>query len=283
MELEWNRLYCGDNMPILEEMVRQKLSFNLILTDPPYSIGKDFGNNTDSLELQEFLNGVEKRLALMDNLLSNNGSIVWFCTHRYVGHIQMLMYQFFKYRRLMIWHYKNGMSRQVKEPVTEYDPFLWFSKTDRFVYNLDDVRVPYKTTRVKNPVYKKDKDGNKRAWLPNPKGAKRGDVWEYPTLAGKRYEDERTGHPTQKPQEFMIDLIKSFCPKNADGKYEGRVLDPYIGSGTTAVCCEHINKMGDHKIRWMGIEMERQWIDEGNRRIEEERDRVVIDVDLFGA
>jgi site-specific DNA-methyltransferase (adenine-specific) len=153
--------------------------------------------------------------------------------------------------------------------VTEYEPFLWYSiDNDDWVYNGDDIRVPYRSERVKNPVYKTNKNGEKVAWNPDPRGAKRGDVWEYPALTGKVYEDERTDHPTQKPESLIIDLIKGFCPKNPEGKYEGRVLDIYAGSGTTLVACERLNAMGHH-IEWVGCELEQRWVDEGNRRIAE--------------
>jgi site-specific DNA-methyltransferase (adenine-specific) len=133
-------------------------------------------------------------------------------------------------QRQMIWYYRNGMSRQTLTPVTEYEPFLWFTwSEDFYTYNGDDVRVPYKSDRVKTPVYKKNKSGEVKAWNPDPRGAKRGDVWEYPTLAGKLYENERTEHPSQKPEALITDLIKAFCPKNAEGKYDGVVMDIYAG------------------------------------------------------
>jgi DNA modification methylase len=179
----------------------------------------------------------------------------------------------------MIWHYKNGLSRQNKEPVTEYDPFLWFSKSNQFTYNAELVRVPYKTERVNNPIYKKNKAGIKIAWNPNPNGAKRGDIWEYPTLSGKNYENERTDHPTQKPEALILDLIKAFCPLNKDGRLDGFVLDPYMGSGTTAVCCERLNRQGNN-IKWLGIELEQKWIDIANKRIDKEKEKL-YERDIF--
>lgn len=270
--LEWNKTYQGDNLGYLRRMKDEGMVFNLLLTDPPYNIGKDFGNNTDKQELDDYLDGIDERLALISGLLSRNAGIIWFCTHKYIGQIQMLLSKHFHQRRQMIWYYENGLSRQVKEPVTEYEPFWWYSNSDDFVYNLDDVRVPYKTDRVKNPVYKRDKSGNRRAWLPNPLGRKRGDVWEYPALCGKNFENERTKHKTQKPESLFIDLIKSFCPKDIDGKkYEGRILDPYHGSGTTGVCAERLNREFGHKIEWIGLELEQEWVDVASSRVEIER------------
>ena len=193
----------------------------------------------------------------------------------------MLLRKYFFQRRMQIWYYENGMSRQTHEPVTEYEPFWWFSKSEEdFIYNMDDVRVPYKTDRVRNPVYKLDSQGNKKAWNPDPRGRKRGDVWTYPTLAGKHFEEEKVDHPTQKPLSLWMDLIRAHTTKDSRGKYDCRILDPYLGSGTTAVACERMNREGHHKIKWVGCELEQKYVDLGNSRIEKEKRRYV-EPDIF--
>ena len=163
------------------------------------------------------------------------------------------------YRRQNIWHYENGFSRSTREPATHYEPFLWFSKDAReWTYNVDEVRVPYKSTqRLKSPVKYKDKEGNLKEWKPSEKGSMRGDVWDFPTLAGKAFANVRTEHPSQKPESLITELIKAFCPMR-DGKFDGMILDPFHGSGTLGVCCEKLNK-GGNNIRWTGIEIEKKW------------------------
>ena len=127
--------------------------------------------------------------------------------------------------------------------------------------------MPYKSTeRLKNPVYYKGKNGEKKVWKPNPNGAMRGDVWAYPTLAGKAYEKEKTPHPTQKPEALIMEIIKAYCPKNKEGRYEGAILDPFHGSGTLGVCCEKLNRQG-HNIKWLGIELEQRWCDIAEKRL----------------
>ena len=129
--------------------------------------------------------------------------------------------------------------------------------------------MPYKSTeRLKSPVKYKAADGTTKIWQPNPKGAMRGDVWDFPTLAGKRFEKEKTPHPTQKPESLIMELIKAFCPKDSDGFYCGAILDPFHGSGTLGVCCEKLNAEGHH-IKWLGIELEQQWCDIAESRISE--------------
>ena len=171
------------------------------------------------------------------------------------------------YRRLNIWHYENGFSRSKKEPATHYEPFLWFSKSAKnWCYNVDEVSVPYKSTeRLKSPVKYKDSKGNEKIWIPSEKGSMRGDVWDFPTLAGKAFKEERTEHPTQKPESLITELIKAFCPMK-EGKFNGSILDPFHGSGTLGVCCEKLNKQGHHII-WTGIEVEKRWCDVAINRL----------------
>lgn len=265
------QLIHGDSDHLLAQMAAEKKTFDLILTDPPYNIGKDFGNSSDRLQLDDFLAVSRKRIELCRDLLNPTGSLVWFGIHNFIGFLQTIMHETgLYYRRMNIWYYENGFSRATRSPLTQYEPFLWFSKSDKkWNYNTDDVRVPYKSRdRLKNPVYYTTSKGEKRAWLPNPKGAMRGDVWRFPTLAGGLFKKEKTGHPAQKPECLVIELIKAFCPKNAQGFYAGTVLDPFHGSGTVGVCCERLNRQGHH-IRWIGIEVEEKWHDTAQKRLAE--------------
>ena len=261
--MEYNGLICGDSDLILKEMLDKGFKVDLILTDPPYNLNKDFGNNSDKLSLDEFIEINKKRIAMCRDLLKPQGSIVWFGIHHYIGYDLGLFY-----RRMNIWYYENGLSRLTTSPLAQYEPFLWFSKSaKKWTYNVDDIRIPYKSSeRLKNPVYYKNSRGEKVQWQPNPLGAMHGDVWAVPTLAGKLYKAEKTPHPTQKPEALITDLIKAFCPKNSDGFYEGTILDPFHGSGTLGVCCEKLNKQG-HKIRWIGIELESKWCDIAKERL----------------
>lgn len=267
--MEYNRVINGDSDEILKQFIKDKVTFDLICTDPPYNLNKDFGNNSDKLKLDEFLKVTDERIKLCKQLLAPTGSIIWFGIHHYIGFIQVIMYNAgLYYRRMNIWYYENGFSRSSKAPLTQYEPFLWFSKSKtKWTYNVDDVRVPYKSTeRLKSPVYYKGKNGERKVWTPNPKGAMRGDVWAFPTLAGKAYKNEKTAHPTQKPEALITELIKAYCPKNKDGLYEGTILDPFHGSGTLGVCCEKLNKQGHH-IKWIGIELEKRWCDVAEQRL----------------
>lgn len=263
-------LIVGDADRVLLQLRSEKRKFDLILTDPPYNLKKDFGNDSDSLTLEDFLDVSRKRIEICADLLSDDGSVLWFGIHHYIGYLQAIMYESgLHYRRMNIWRYNNGFSRSKKVPRGEYEPFLWFSRSPKkWTYNTDDVRIPYKSTdRLKNPVWYRNSKGERVKWTPNPLGAMRGDIWEFPTLAGKRFAKERTDHPTQKPEALFVELLKAYCPKDSDGRYVGVVLDPFVGSGTTAVACEILNREG-HNISWVGIELEQRWVRTAQKRID---------------
>lgn len=254
---------------MLDTLIQKGVKYDLILTDPPYNIGKDFGNNSDCMSLHDFLAITKTRIQKLKKLLTTEGSIVWFGIHDYIGFIQVIMYEAgLNYRRMNIWAYENGFSRSKKEPATHYEPFLWFSNdSKKWTYNVDEVRIPYKSTeRLKSPVTYKGRDGEKKIWVPSSKGAMRGDIWYYPTLAGKAFAAEKTAHPTQKPESLITELVKAFCPMK-DGVFCGSILDPFHGSGTLGVCCEKLNKQGNH-INWTGIEIEKRWCDIAQSRLD---------------
>ncbi|WP_087007955.1 DNA-methyltransferase [Brevibacterium yomogidense] len=267
----------GDSDKILPQFIAEGRKFDLILTDPPYNLNKDFGNDSDSLPLAEFLEVSRDRIQNCRDLLTNEGSLLWFGIHHYIGFLQAIMYEAgLHYRRMNIWRYNNGFSRSKRVPRGEYEPFLWFTNSDRrWTYNTDDVRIPYRSEeRLKTPVWYRNSKGERVKWAPDPRGAMRGDIWEFPTLAGKRFAKERTSHPTQKPVALFVELLKAYCPKDSEGRYVGAVLDPFLGSGTTAVACEILNSEG-HKIKWVGIELEERWatiaLDRVDRLVQQQR------------
>lgn len=262
-------LICGDSDVLLDKLIAEGVKYDLVLTDPPYNINKDFGNDSDKLTVDEFIAVTNERVQKLKKLLTPYGSIIWFGIHDYICYVQIAMYNAgLSYRRLNIWHYENGFSRSKKEPATHYEPFLWFSNSEKkWTYNCDEVRVPYKSTeRLKSPVKYRGNDGTVKIWQPNPKGSMRGDIWDFPTLAGKTFEKERTAHPTQKPESLITELIKAFCPMKGD-KYQGTILDPFHGSGTLGVCCEKLNLEG-HNIKWTGIELEKKWCKVAEERLQ---------------
>ncbi|EGR8612045.1 site-specific DNA-methyltransferase, partial [Listeria monocytogenes] len=77
----------------MANMIDEGIKFDLILTDPPYNLKKDFGNDSDSLSLTDFLDINKKRISQCHQLLDTNGSLIWFGIHKYIGFLQVMMYE----------------------------------------------------------------------------------------------------------------------------------------------------------------------------------------------
>ena len=132
--MDFNGLINGNSDDLLPKMIESGIKVDLILTDPPYNLNKDFGNDSDKLPLDEFLKITKSRVANCRDLLTPQGSLIWFGIHHYIGFIQTIMYESgLDYRRMNIWYYENGFSRTKTSPACQYEPFLWFSKSSKKV------------------------------------------------------------------------------------------------------------------------------------------------------
>ena len=112
--------------------------FNLIIADPPYNLNKDFGVYKKKRPIKT--NGKETTFTWLKEcyrLLSNNGNIFVYGIHKHICWVQRMMFEIgFKYRRQIIWHYENGFAGYGKKSINaEYEPLLWLSKTDKYIYH----------------------------------------------------------------------------------------------------------------------------------------------------
>ena len=142
---------------------------------------------------------------------------------------------------------------------------MHFRKSKEFTFNIDQVRIPYGDHTLKYPEHpqaetsqyggERNKD---RVWQPNPLGAKPKDVLEIPTTCNGMH--EKTPHPTQKPEELLRKIVL------ASSNVGAVVLDPFLGSGTTAVVAEQLQR------RWLGCDISVeycQWAAERINLVEE--------------
>lgn len=205
-------------------------SLDLIIADPPYCLGKDYGNDSDKKSPGDFLKWTEKWLSLAIPKLRETGSLYIFTTWRFSPEI----FVFLKSKMIMlneiIWDRRvPSMGGGVRRFSSVHDTIGFFAKTNKYYFNLDAVRIPYddetKKARTRSIFV-----GHK--WLEmgyNPK-----DVWAVSRLHSQH--PEREDHPTQKPLEIIERMIKASCPE------KGVVLDPFAGSGTTVAACLKNNR-----------------------------------------
>ena len=199
-------------------------SADLVIADPPYGIKKDFGVSENWNDIDGWVSWCEQWLERAIRTLKPSGNLVVYGIHNYLCYNQVSLFNLgMRYRRQFIWHYENGFCGNRKLPRATYEPFLWFSKTDQFYF--EEIREPYKSAdRLRYAV----KKGGK-TWTPHPEGRIAGDVWSIPTLAGRRFRDEKVDHPSQKPLALSERLVRHFAPKG------GHVVVPFAGSGSECV------------------------------------------------
>ena len=220
----------GDCLELFKDIPDE--SVDLIIADPPYNLGKDFGNGSDKWDdVQKWVNWSKKWILECKRVLKPTGSLFIYGIHKYICYLQVFLYEIdLIYGRQFIWTYENSWSKYTRSPASHYEPILWFTKTKKYTYV--PLREPYKSKeRLKHKIIK-----NGKVWTPNPEGKHGGDIWKFPVLAGKRFEKERVDHPTQKPLSITNRIVNHFS-KEGD-----MVLIPFCGSGSECVSAKKNNR-----------------------------------------
>jgi site-specific DNA-methyltransferase (adenine-specific) len=249
MRERWDRVHEGDALELLKELPSG--CSTLVIADPPYNLGPAFGTKFHR-NLEQWLPWCKQWLEESTRVLDDRGNIFVYGIHHYLCYLQVHMYELgLQYRRQIIWHYENGWAGYSKSLAAHYEPILWFSKTDDYVFH--PIREPYKSTeRLKHPVTK-----NGKVWTPHPDGRLAGDVWRFPTLAGRRFRDEKVDHPTQKPLSLTRRIVEHFSDPG------DLVVVPFAGSGTE--CVAAVEK-GRH---FWGAEINSDYVSIAHQRIAE--------------
>lgn len=226
-------------------------SVDLIVADPPYNLDKDFGPWKEREQRARWLPWSKEWLSECARVLKPGGSIFVYGIHRNLCWLQCQLYELgLSYRRQIIWHYENGFAGYTKTLAANYEPILWFSKGDSFTYHV--IREPYKSTdRLKHRIIK-----NGKVWKPNPAGRLAGDVWYFPTLAGRRFRDERLDHPTQKPESISLRILSRFSNPG------DLVLVPFAGTGTECLAAAMTGR------QFIAFELNSRYVDMANSRLQ---------------
>lgn len=225
-------------------------SARLIIADPPYNLGPAFGIEKEYVRSHDWIPWIREWLAECERVLAPGGSIFVYGIHHYIGFVQVELYNLgLDYRRMIVWNYENGWSRSTKTLATHYEPLLWFSKGSDYTYH--PIREPYKSTdRLKHAITK-----NGKVWTPHPDGRMAGDVWQFPVLAGRRFKDERTEHPTQKPLSLTDRIIRHFSDEG------DLVVVPFAGSGTECVSAAR------NRRHYWGCDIKPEYVELARKRL----------------
>lgn len=256
-------IILGDTLTNLHKFPSCK--FDLIITSPPYNVGKEYEVKQS---IENYLEQQEKVVEQLVRVTSQKGHICWqignYVNKGEVFPLDIFYYKIFKkyglkLRNRIIWHFGHGLHASNRFS-GRYETILWFSKTDNYIFNLDDVRVPSKYPG------KRHFKGAKRGQLSgNPRGKNPSDVWEIvvrdwekelwniPNV--KSNHPEKTEHPCQYPIELVERCVLALTNKNS------WVLDPYAGVGSTILAALK------NQRNVIGIEREKKYIEITKQRV----------------
>lgn len=249
-------LYHGDVQNFLATIPDGTVK--LIITSPPYNIGKEYEMR---VSIDRYLAQQENVIKDLYRVLHPQGSICWqvgnYVEKSEIFPLDIFFYPIFKslgmkLRNRIVWHFGHGLHAR-KRFSGRYETLLWFTKSDDYTFNLDDVRVPSKYPGKRH--YKGAKKGQLSG---NPKGKNPSDIW---LLMQKEWETglwdipnvksnhpEKTGHPAQFPIELVERCVLAMTD---EGDW---VLDPYAGVGSTLIAAIKRGR------RAMGSEKEEKYI-----------------------
>jgi DNA modification methylase len=239
-------VFLGDARELLASMPDE--SVHLIITSPPYNIGKVYENPTS---LEEYL---DEHLAIAEELvrvLHPQGSLCWqvgnYVNKGEVVPLDIPFYNIFKkhglkLRNRIVWTFGHGLHAS-KRFSGRYETILWFTKSDDYTFNLDPVRVPSKYPGKRN--YKGENKGQPSG---NPLGKNPSDIWTFiaqdwdkeiwdiPNV--KANHPEKTEHPCQYPVELVQRCVLALTNEG------DTIFDPFGGIGSTLLAAEVSNRKG---------------------------------------
>lgn len=244
-------LFQGDCMDLLARVPDGMVK--LVVTSPPYNLGKVYEERTALAEYQESQRRVIEECV---RVLRDDGSICWqvgnYVENGEIIPLDILLYPIFAslglhLRNRIVWRFGHGLHAK-KRFSGRYEVILWFTKTDEYTFNLDPVRIPQKY-----PNKRHYKGPNRGRLSGNPKGKNPSDVWDIPNVKSNHI--EKTIHPCQFPVELIERLVLSMTDP---GDW---VLDPFLGVGTSAIAALM------HGRRAMGAEIAAEYVEIARERI----------------
>ncbi|NQT49289.1 site-specific DNA-methyltransferase [Candidatus Kuenenbacteria bacterium] len=237
-----NNIFFGDSLEETNKLPNDII--DLIVTDPPYTIRKDFGKGTVSVKEKEFISWCENWIKQCHRILKSNGSIYICINWEASSIIESILKKHFTVRNRITW--KRDKGRGAKRNWKNNMEDIWFAtKGDNYTFNLDDVKVkkaviaPYVDEKGKPKDWQEINGEKFRMTHPS-------NIWTDLTVPFWSM-PENTEHPTQKPEKLIERIILA---SSNEGEL---VFDPFMGSGTTAVVAKKL------KRKYLGFEIEKKF------------------------
>lgn len=230
------KIIHGDSLEELKKISSN--SIDLIVADPPYNLGKNYGNDSDEKSFDDYLLFSKNWLLECDRVLKQSGTIYIFMGFRFISYLYNILSKDMGYEfgNWICWHYTQGIGKK-KGFSPRHDDILMFHKSKNFTFNLDDIRIPQKYYRARN----------------NMRGANPGDVWSFSHV--HYCNENRQNHPTQKPEGIIERIVLASSNK------KDIILDPFAGSGTTLRVCQQLDRNS------IGIELNKDYVNIMKKRL----------------
>ncbi len=243
-----NKIICGDCIEVLGKV--RKLFADLIFADPPFNIGYKYDKYNDSQKRENYITWMKDWMDICKKVLKPHGSFYIAIGDEYAANVKIIADQLGLFmRNWIVWHYTFGQQTKNKFARAHTHIFYFVNDRENFTFNEHAVRVP----SDRQLIYK-----DRRA---NPKGKMPDDVWsEFSRVCGTF--KERTGwHPCQMPENLLKRIIA------ASSNPGDCVLDPFSGSGTTAIAAYQLGRS------YVGIETSQKYVENTKQRLAELKDR----------
>ena len=292
-----NTIIVGDTTQVLPQLIKNEKQYHVIIADPPYNIGKDFGNNSALMPIEDYVEWAESWATDCLHLLTDDGLLYLYGLPEIIARISVRFP--INEQRWLVWHYTNKTVPSLKFWQRSHETILclWKPNMPRTDLEIDQIREPYTASFLKNAAGKERKNtpsryggsGKTTIYQAHENGALPRDVLKIPALAGGAGRAERwfvcktcnsqiyppehlsehrghdiLKHPTQKPMELTRRLIRS----RINGA-EGSVLIPFAGSGSECVVAQSL------KVEYLGIEINPEFVDFAKQWLEYDAEQLV--------
>ena len=282
------------NGPMRDEILKEG-GLKLIYIDPPFAVGADFGFNIEiggetaekkqsiieeiayrdtwNRGISSYLTMIYERIKLMHSLLAVDGSIYVHIDWRLASYVKLVLDDVFgtdNFRNSIVWHYGGRMMHGVSQYNRKHDVILYYSKSETdYYFDLPKDEIDFEQyAKTRHEKIHTDEEGKRYLLAPDAnmerttrqyeeelleRGRAIDDVWEIRYIRGNA--QERTGYPTQKPEELLERIIR------ASSKEGDLVADFFCGSGTTAAVAEKLGR------KWITTDLGRFSIHTARKRL----------------
>ncbi|TWT68442.1 DNA-methyltransferase [Crateriforma conspicua] len=263
--LKLDQIHQGDCVELMKQM--DDGSVDLAFADPPFNIGYDYDVYEDRMPVDHYLQWSNQWISEVHRVLKDDGTFWLAIGDEFAAELKIESQKVgFHCRNWVIWYYTFGVNCKYKFTRSHAHLFYFVKDPDHFVFNADDpdVRVP----SARQLVY-----GDRRAnpkgrlpddtWILRPQDLAEGfaedeDTWYFPRVAGTF--KERAGfHGCQMPEQLLGRIIRA-CSRPGEV-----VLDPFSGSGSTAVVAKKLSRKS------IALEMSADYASRGQQRLDETR------------